>query len=95
MENIKQRELIHQLVDRVLDVQEQTNHFASVDMSNYGTYLSVRITEGGWNAERDYSLVEDFEKDKIMGSVRFKRTLDYLDSLISKEALKDEKSLPV
>lgn len=95
MENKKQRELIHQLVDRVLDVQEQTNHYASVDMSNFGSFLSVRVTEGGWGAEKDYSLSEDFEKDKIVDSVRLQRALDYLGDLINREVSGDEESLPV
>lgn len=95
MENKKQRELIHHLVDLVLDIQEKTNHYASVNMSNYGSSLNVQVAEGGWDAEKDYSLVESFEKDKIIDSVRFRRTLDYLDGLISREEASDEESIQV
>lgn len=95
MENKKQRELIHQLVDRILDVQEQTNNYASVRMSNYGNFLSIEVKEGEWEASKDYSLIEDFNKTILPENVRFRRMLDYLDSLISKEASDDEKSLPV
>ncbi len=79
MEN--KREAIHALVDKVLDVQENTKHYAEISISNVGHDAHVYVIEGGFDSEKDYSLQEDFDFDRSAVGVRLQRTLDYLDGL--------------
>lgn len=74
------RKLIHQLLDKVLDVQEQTGHYASVDFSNYGHDISVWVKLGGWRKGTNFDFDKDFDMDEV-GSERFRKTLEYLDGL--------------
>lgn len=77
-----ERRLVHLLLDKALDVSDQTRHYVAVEFSNYGNPVCIRVQEGGFDQSEDYSLVEDFRSGKIVGSIRFQRTLDYLDSLL-------------
>lgn len=78
------RKLIHQLLDKVLDVQEQTGHYASVDFSNYGHDISVWVKLGGWRKGANFDFSEGFDMDEV-GSERFHKTLEYLDGLLPKK----------
>lgn len=77
------RKLLHQLLDKVLDVQEQTVHYASVDFSNYGHDISVWVKLGGWRKGTNFDFDKDFDMDEV-GSERFRKTLEYLDGLLPK-----------
>ncbi|ANU47738.1 hypothetical protein ADH76_18865 [Enterocloster clostridioformis] len=77
------RKLIHQLLDKVLDVQEQTGHYASVDFSNCGHDISVWVQLGGWCKEANFDFNESFDIDEV-GSDRFREALEYLDGLLPK-----------
>lgn len=76
--------LLHVMLDKILEVQDKTEHFAELVFSNFGNDVRIYVMEGGFDARNDYSLEEDFEKGKISGSIRFERALDYLDSLLKK-----------
>ncbi|CCY00633.1 unknown [Enterocloster bolteae CAG:59] len=78
------RKLIHQLLDKVLDVQEQTGHYASVDFSNYGHDISVWVKLGGWRKGTNFDFNKGFDMDEV-GSERFRKTLEYLDGLLPKK----------
>ena len=78
------RKLLHQLLDKVLDVQEQTVHCASVDFSNYGHDISVWVKLGGWRKGTNFDLNKGFDMDEV-GSERFRKTLEYLDGLLPKK----------
>ena len=78
------RKLIHQLLDKVLDVQEQTGHYASVDFSNRGYDISVWVQLGGWCQRANFDFSEGFDMDEV-GSERFCKTLEYLDGLLPKK----------
>ena len=78
------RKLIHQLLDKVLDVQEQTGHYASVDFSNRGHDISVWVKLGGWCKGANFDFNKDFNMDEV-GSERFCKTLEYLDGLLPKK----------
>lgn len=77
------RKLLHQLLDKVLDVQEQTVHCASVDFSNCGYDISVWVQLGGWCQRANFDFSEGFDMDEV-GSERFRKALEYLDGLLPK-----------
>lgn len=76
------RELIHQLVDKVLDVQEQTGHFSDAEISNCGYDIHVWVMRGGFDENKDFSLSEGFDKDN---EARIRSVIDYLDNLLKKD----------
>lgn len=47
------RELLHELLDVVLEVQE-AGDYAYFDVSNYGSNVTVHHISGGFARERDY-----------------------------------------
>lgn len=76
------RELIHQLVDKVLDVREQTDHYVSVEIKNYGSDISVWTMKGGLDKDKDFDLhcgldIEDADR---LGTV-----MAYLDGLLNEK----------
>ena len=79
-----ERLLLHVMLDKVLDVQDKTEHYTELVFSNLGNEVRIYAMEGEFDAKKDYSLEEEFEREKIPESIRFKRALAYLDSLLEK-----------
>lgn len=60
------RELIHILVDAVLDVHEQTEHFAAVQITNYGHDISIYSNIGGFPGKlQEFDFGDGFQKDDL------------------------------
>lgn len=73
------RTLIHQLIDKVLDVHEKTRHYVSVEL--HDCIISVWVMEGGWDAQKSFSLYKSFGKEN---NGRIRESMDYLDRLLEK-----------
>ena len=76
------RNLLHLLLDKVLSVRESTPHFVSLEFSGICDSVQLRVMEGGYESETDWSLCDEFPNDKLIGSRRLQRAMDYLDSLV-------------
>lgn len=76
------RKAIHDLVDKVLDVREQTDHYVSVEIKNYGSDISVWVMKGGWDKDKDFDLYcrPDIEDADGLGTV-----IVYLDGLLNEK----------
>lgn len=81
----KERNIIHLLLDKAMNVKQLTNHYVHMDYGGSSGAVSIRVQEGPFDFDEDYSLKEDFDSGKIVGSKRVQRTLDYLDSLLPQE----------
>lgn len=73
------RTLIHQLIDKALDVHEKTRHYVSVEL--HDCTISVWVMEGGWDAQKSFSLYKSFVKEN---NGRIRESMDYLDHLPEK-----------
>lgn len=71
--------LIHQLIDKVLDVHEKTRHYVSVEL--HDCIISVWVMEGGWDAQKSFSLYKSFGKED---NGRIRESMDYLVHLLEK-----------
>ncbi len=75
------RDRLHLLMDKIMDVKEQTSFYASFEISGYSS-IELRVVEGPLDDISDYSLYEDIPYKKLAGSKRAQRAIDYLDSLL-------------
>ena len=72
-----------QLLDKVLQVEEQGQHYANIDVSNYGRGITVTAMRGGFDRGKEFDIYESIgtyseEKD-------FVELMQALDELLEKE----------
>lgn len=77
------RKAIHDLVDKALDVQEQTKRYVSVTLSNFGSDIDVYAIAGGWRKDDDFDLSKNFCREG--GGAKYDVAMAYLDSLLKEE----------
>lgn len=72
-----------QLLDKVLQIGEQGQHYVSIDVNNYGSDITVSAMRGGFNKGKEFDIYESIgtyseEKD-------FQELMQALDELLEKE----------
>lgn len=74
-----EQNLIHMLLDKVFEAKEN-GHEVSFELASY-SYIKLVVREKGYSTDDDYDYYGDFSLDKIVGSKRFLRAMEYLDSI--------------
>lgn len=80
------KRIIISLLDRVIKLQEN-GHYASLDTSNYGYDISVRVIKGGFRAGNGYDLNKYLMIDN---SEKILSTMIRLDEIIEEWGVKED-----